>query len=345
MENYVHFATDFRSSFGRPLDYEGILEGPAVCGSPAEVVDRVGYLNELLGLDRHYMMVDLGGLPLPARVRGDRAAGHRGAAPAGPGGGGVSGPAIAAPIGRRRAMLAVRRAPGSVDLRRQRRQRPFGALHRLVRFGAVRRLVRLGVVRRLVRLGVVDRLGRFDPVDRFGRFGALDRFGRFDPVDRFGRFGARRRRASLLGRRGHRRQVQPLGAPESGAQPPSSAGASARHSARGSSRSVRRTWTQTWSAPASRCWRHPLRPPARRAPGDDGVDEAVASRRRPSRPPRSPAGQVVEVVGGPQVDGHAGPGHLAGRGAGRSRAPPSARGRGACRARSPGGRWPCARAS
>jgi alkanesulfonate monooxygenase SsuD/methylene tetrahydromethanopterin reductase-like flavin-dependent oxidoreductase (luciferase family) len=63
LENYVRFATDFRGSFGRPLDYEGILGGAAVCGSPAEVVDRVGYLNELLGLNRHYMMVDLGGLP------------------------------------------------------------------------------------------------------------------------------------------------------------------------------------------------------------------------------------------------------------------------------------------
>jgi alkanesulfonate monooxygenase SsuD/methylene tetrahydromethanopterin reductase-like flavin-dependent oxidoreductase (luciferase family) len=63
LENYVQFATDFRGSFGRPLDYEGILAGAAICGSPAEVVDRIGYLDELLGLDRHYLMVDLGGLP------------------------------------------------------------------------------------------------------------------------------------------------------------------------------------------------------------------------------------------------------------------------------------------
>jgi alkanesulfonate monooxygenase SsuD/methylene tetrahydromethanopterin reductase-like flavin-dependent oxidoreductase (luciferase family) len=63
VENYVEFATDFRGSFGRPLHYEGILKGPAICGSPAQVLERVAEVNEVLGLNRHYMMVDLGGLP------------------------------------------------------------------------------------------------------------------------------------------------------------------------------------------------------------------------------------------------------------------------------------------
>ncbi|MPY94581.1 MAG: LLM class flavin-dependent oxidoreductase [Acidimicrobiia bacterium] len=63
LENYVQFAGDFRGSFGRPLDYEGLLAGSAICGSPAEVVDRVNEVNELLGLARHYFFVDLGGLP------------------------------------------------------------------------------------------------------------------------------------------------------------------------------------------------------------------------------------------------------------------------------------------
>jgi len=63
LENYVHFASDFRGSFGRPLDYEGLLGGPAICGSPAEVVDRVNAIDEQLDLDRHYFFVDLGGLP------------------------------------------------------------------------------------------------------------------------------------------------------------------------------------------------------------------------------------------------------------------------------------------
>lgn len=63
LETYVHFASDFRHSFGRPLDYEGVLAGPAICGSPAEVAERIVEVNELLGLDSHYLMIDLGGLP------------------------------------------------------------------------------------------------------------------------------------------------------------------------------------------------------------------------------------------------------------------------------------------
>lgn len=63
LENYVHFASDFRGSFGRPLDYEGLLGGPAICGSPAEVVDKVNRVDKQLGLQRHYFFVDLGGLP------------------------------------------------------------------------------------------------------------------------------------------------------------------------------------------------------------------------------------------------------------------------------------------
>jgi alkanesulfonate monooxygenase SsuD/methylene tetrahydromethanopterin reductase-like flavin-dependent oxidoreductase (luciferase family) len=63
LENYVRFATDFRGSFGRPLDYDSLLDGPAICGSPAEVAERLAEVNELLGLDSHFVMVDLGGLP------------------------------------------------------------------------------------------------------------------------------------------------------------------------------------------------------------------------------------------------------------------------------------------
>jgi alkanesulfonate monooxygenase SsuD/methylene tetrahydromethanopterin reductase-like flavin-dependent oxidoreductase (luciferase family) len=63
LENYVAFASDFRGSFGRPLDYEGLLGGSAICGSPAEVVDRVNDINAQLALARHYFLVDLGGLP------------------------------------------------------------------------------------------------------------------------------------------------------------------------------------------------------------------------------------------------------------------------------------------
>ena len=49
------------------LDYERLLAGVAVCGSPAEVVDRLSATREILGLDLHLSMFDLGGLP-PAHV-------------------------------------------------------------------------------------------------------------------------------------------------------------------------------------------------------------------------------------------------------------------------------------
>ena len=46
-----------------PLDYEAIIRGPAIVGSPAEVVDRIEANAELLGLDRAIFMLDLGGIP------------------------------------------------------------------------------------------------------------------------------------------------------------------------------------------------------------------------------------------------------------------------------------------
>lgn len=45
------------------FDYERLLAGPAVCGSPAQVVDRLLALQERLGLDVHLAMFELGGLP------------------------------------------------------------------------------------------------------------------------------------------------------------------------------------------------------------------------------------------------------------------------------------------
>ncbi len=45
-----------------PFDYDALLAGPAICGSPAAVVERVGQWRELLGIDRHLFMFDLGGI-------------------------------------------------------------------------------------------------------------------------------------------------------------------------------------------------------------------------------------------------------------------------------------------
>jgi alkanesulfonate monooxygenase SsuD/methylene tetrahydromethanopterin reductase-like flavin-dependent oxidoreductase (luciferase family) len=68
LEAYGRFAADCRGSYGRPMDYESLLRGPAICGSPAEVVDRIATINQQLGLEVHYLMLDAGGLP-PREVR------------------------------------------------------------------------------------------------------------------------------------------------------------------------------------------------------------------------------------------------------------------------------------
>jgi alkanesulfonate monooxygenase SsuD/methylene tetrahydromethanopterin reductase-like flavin-dependent oxidoreductase (luciferase family) len=44
------------------FDFDELLAGPALCGSPEAVVDRVGQWRDLLGIDRHLFMFDLGGI-------------------------------------------------------------------------------------------------------------------------------------------------------------------------------------------------------------------------------------------------------------------------------------------
>ena len=70
LENYVAFARALREGFGRPMDFAGLIGGPAICGSPAQVVDRIGELNELLGLDLHLLKMDAGGVPYPELADG-----------------------------------------------------------------------------------------------------------------------------------------------------------------------------------------------------------------------------------------------------------------------------------
>ena len=45
------------------LDFDRLVETVAICGSPAEVADRIGAARDALGLDVHLAMFDLGGLP------------------------------------------------------------------------------------------------------------------------------------------------------------------------------------------------------------------------------------------------------------------------------------------
>ncbi len=63
LEHYRDFALTVRSSFGRETDFDSLLEGPAICGSPAEVIERISEIDEILGLDRHIFLLDAGGLP------------------------------------------------------------------------------------------------------------------------------------------------------------------------------------------------------------------------------------------------------------------------------------------
>lgn len=65
LEHYREFAMEVRGSFGRPTDYDSLLSGPAICGSPAEVAERIGSINDVLHLDRQQFLMDIGGLPWP----------------------------------------------------------------------------------------------------------------------------------------------------------------------------------------------------------------------------------------------------------------------------------------
>lgn len=63
LEHYRDFALTIRSAFGRDTDFDTLLQGPAICGSPAEVIERVNEINELLSLDRHLFLLDAGAVP------------------------------------------------------------------------------------------------------------------------------------------------------------------------------------------------------------------------------------------------------------------------------------------
>jgi alkanesulfonate monooxygenase SsuD/methylene tetrahydromethanopterin reductase-like flavin-dependent oxidoreductase (luciferase family) len=67
---YIEWVNDLqtRSSEGRNrglggFDFERLCQRTALCGSPAEVLDRMGVIQRLLHLDTHVLMFDMGGLP------------------------------------------------------------------------------------------------------------------------------------------------------------------------------------------------------------------------------------------------------------------------------------------
>ena len=54
---------DYASRVDTTFNYQTLTTGPAVCGSPAEVIDRATSIAELLGLDTYLFMFDHGGIP------------------------------------------------------------------------------------------------------------------------------------------------------------------------------------------------------------------------------------------------------------------------------------------
>jgi alkanesulfonate monooxygenase SsuD/methylene tetrahydromethanopterin reductase-like flavin-dependent oxidoreductase (luciferase family) len=62
--NYFRGATPPAGASRPPFDFD-MLTGPgtAICGSPAEVVDKLGRLHELWGHDLHLLAIDIGGIP------------------------------------------------------------------------------------------------------------------------------------------------------------------------------------------------------------------------------------------------------------------------------------------
>ena len=45
------------------FDYDAVRRGPGICGSPAQVAERILETQDMLGLDVHLLMIDLGGMP------------------------------------------------------------------------------------------------------------------------------------------------------------------------------------------------------------------------------------------------------------------------------------------
>ncbi|MGJ5893524.1 LLM class flavin-dependent oxidoreductase [Streptomyces niveiscabiei] len=65
MNNYLTVRKPGTTHTTTPPDFDTYIgeNGPAICGSPAEVVDRLGRLHELWGHDLHLLAIDVGGIP------------------------------------------------------------------------------------------------------------------------------------------------------------------------------------------------------------------------------------------------------------------------------------------
>ncbi|MET8829863.1 LLM class flavin-dependent oxidoreductase [Streptomyces sp. NPDC004610] len=65
MNGYLTVKKPGATHLPAPPDFDVYIgdDGPAICGSPAEVVDRLGRLHELWGHDLHLLAIDVGGIP------------------------------------------------------------------------------------------------------------------------------------------------------------------------------------------------------------------------------------------------------------------------------------------
>lgn len=61
LAEYARFADPWRGD--GDIDVDAIMDGAAVCGTPGEVAQRLNALAELLSIDTHLVMVDIGGMP------------------------------------------------------------------------------------------------------------------------------------------------------------------------------------------------------------------------------------------------------------------------------------------
>ncbi|WP_261554527.1 LLM class flavin-dependent oxidoreductase [Frankia tisae] len=63
LANYFRDATVPGGASRPAFDFDALIAGQAICGSPAEVVDRIGRMHELWDHDLHLLTIDLGGIP------------------------------------------------------------------------------------------------------------------------------------------------------------------------------------------------------------------------------------------------------------------------------------------
>ncbi|MFF2847731.1 LLM class flavin-dependent oxidoreductase [Streptomyces sp. NPDC058001] len=70
INSYLTVKKPGSSGIAAPPDFATYIgdQGPAICGSPAEVVDKLGRLREAWGHDLHLLAIDVGGIPY-AEVR------------------------------------------------------------------------------------------------------------------------------------------------------------------------------------------------------------------------------------------------------------------------------------